>query len=412
MPGDRVCCSPGTPYADPKPQPSADGTCATHDIQSGDTCQGLASRYGVSVANLERWNRGKTWAWTECSDMMAGYNMCVSDGAAPLPRPQQGAECGPLVPGTERAWARARERARGGSVSLADLNPCPLKACCSNWGYCGVFPAHCEVRAPEGGGPGSKRKGEQSSCIANCGQEIRRNSGPPPSFQRIGYYESFNLWRDCLWLKAKNANTNGSYTHIHWSFADIDPAGWKPVVRDPDGQWSDFKALPNVKRIVSLGGWAYSTEPATYHVLRSAIIDNREAFAAGLAQFVRDEGIDEVDIDWEYPGVRPWLCFLPAQAMCSTDSRYVANRKVDTGSGHTRTWPTHRPEARRHRVPQVPHGPQEQAPVRQVRFDCGAGIVLVSQGIPHRKDRQGRRLHRLHDLRPARPVGLWQRQRL
>jgi len=75
------------------------------------------------------------------------------------------------------------------------------------------------------------------------------------------------------------------------------------VIKDAQNQWADFKALPDVKRIVSFGGWAYSTEAATYNIIRQAIINNRDAFASNLAQFIKDEGIDGVDIDWEYPGV-------------------------------------------------------------------------------------------------------------
>jgi hypothetical protein len=276
------------------PQPSADGTCATHFIVSGDLCSTLSVKYGVSVADLEKWNKGKTWAWTECKDMLIGYNMCVSDGTPPLPPPQQGAECGPLVPGTKKPTDK--------SVSLASLNPCPLKACCSNWGFCGVFPAHCDIHAPEGGGPGTKLKDFQNTCVANCGSKIKQNSAAPAAFQRIGYYESYNFGRKCLHMKAKNANTDGSYTHMHWAFGDIDPKTWKPVVNDSAKQWEDFKKLPNMKRILSLGGWAYSTEPATYNIIREAIITNRDTFAANLAKFVQDEGIDGIDIDWEYPG--------------------------------------------------------------------------------------------------------------
>jgi hypothetical protein len=276
------------------PKPSADGTCATHLIGSGDTCDKLSKQYGVSIDDLEKWNKGKTWAWTECKEALIGYNMCVSDGFAPLPPPQQGAECGPLVPGTKAPTDK--------SVSIASLNPCPLKACCSNWGFCGVFPAHCDIHAPEGGGPGTKLKDFQNTCVANCGNEIKQNSGPPAAFQRIGYYESYNFGRECLHMKAKNANTDGSYTHMHWAFADIDPNTWKPVINDSAKQWEDFKKLPNMKRIVSLGGWAYSTEPATYNIIRQAIINNRDTFAANLAKFVQDEKIDGIDIDWEYPG--------------------------------------------------------------------------------------------------------------
>jgi hypothetical protein len=293
--GDIVCCSAGDPP--PKPEPpkkNADGTCAVHLIVKGDTCGSLATKFGVTEKDLDKWNKGRTWAWTDCPGMMEGYTMCLSEGLPPMPAPQDTVQCGPMVPNTQRPTDP--------NTSLADLNPCPLKACCSNWGFCGPFEEHCAINAPEGGGPGATKKGFQNTCISNCGQDIKQNSGAPASFSRIGYYESFNLDRECLHLHAKNANTDGSYTHMHWAFAEIDPKTWKPIIKDPHDQWKGFKAL-KVKRIVSFGGWAYSTEPATYDIIRQAIINNREAFASNLAQFVKDEGIDGIDIDWEYPGV-------------------------------------------------------------------------------------------------------------
>lgn len=297
MPGDYICCSAGDPYVKPKPpvpKPSADGTCATHLIANGDTCSKVAAKYGVTVADLEKWNKAKTWAWTDCPGMKLGYNMCISDGSAPLPPPQAGTECGPIVPNTKKPSNK--------SIPLSEINPCPLKACCSNWGYCGIFPSHCDIHAKKGGGPGTTETGFQSTCISGCGTAIKKNSGPPAAFQRIGYYEAWNLDRECLWLKAKDANTDGTYTHIQWAFLEIDPKTWKPVVKDTKKQWADFKQLKNVKRIVSFGGWAYSTEAATYNIIRSAIIDNAAAFADGIANFLKTEGLDGVDIDWEYPG--------------------------------------------------------------------------------------------------------------
>jgi len=308
--GDYVCCSAGDPYTPPKPDPPAqnpDGTCASYLIQNTDTCGGLATQYGLTVDQIESYNKGKTWGWIQCSSMLAGYNMCLSPGASPLPPPQQGTECGPTVPGTQRPT---------GPFNMTDLNPCPLKACCSNWGFCGPYPAHCDVHAPPGGGPGTKLPGFESTCVSNCGNEIKQNSGPPAIFSRIGYYESWNLGRKCLWLKAENANTDGSYTHMHWGFAEIDPVTWKVVITDPHKQWTAFKQLQGVKRIISFGGWAYSTEPATYNIIRQAIITNRETFATNIAQFLNDEKIDGVDIDWEYPGVS----FLPLLKHPATDT--------------------------------------------------------------------------------------------
>lgn len=90
--GDTVCCSAGDPpsAAVVAPKPGSDGVCATHLIQNGDTCTTLAKKYGVTVENIEKWNKKKTWAWTKCDEMLIGYNMCVSDGFAPMPPPQQG----------------------------------------------------------------------------------------------------------------------------------------------------------------------------------------------------------------------------------------------------------------------------------------------------------------------------------
>ncbi|KAF2226558.1 hypothetical protein BDZ85DRAFT_316064 [Elsinoe ampelina] len=292
--GDSVFGTVGPLTKRAVPVPGSDGVCATHIIKNGDTCDAIARLYGITVASIEQWNKGRTWAWTECKDILVGNSMCISSGYVPLPPAQQGTECGPTVPGTPRP--------AGGSFSLANLNECPIKACCSNWGFCGVFPAHCNINAPEGGGPGSKLPGAASTCVSNCGVELKVNGPPPPSFGRIGYYESWNFDRECLYLSAKNANTDGTYTHMHWGFADIDPNTWKPIIKDPHNQWNDFKRLPEMKRIVSFGGWAYSTEPATYKIIRSAIIDNYLVFAKNLAQFAANEGIDGIDIDWEYPG--------------------------------------------------------------------------------------------------------------
>ncbi|RYP12509.1 hypothetical protein DL766_009948 [Monosporascus sp. MC13-8B] len=241
MPGDYVCYSAGDPYTEPKPNPpkaGPDGTCTTHLIANRDSCAALAKKYGLTISQIKRFNKGKTWAWTECTAMLSGYNMCLSEGTAPLPPPQQGTECGPLVPGTKPPNNK--------SILLADLNPYPLKACCNNWGFYSPFAAHCEIHAPKDGGPDSKLPGFQRTYVSNCGTEIKQNSGPPAAFERIGYYKSWNLERDCLWLKAKNVNNDLSYTQ--------------------------------------------------------AIIDNRKKFATNLAQFVKNKGLDGVDIDWEYPG--------------------------------------------------------------------------------------------------------------
>ncbi|ERT01646.1 hypothetical protein HMPREF1624_02898 [Sporothrix schenckii ATCC 58251] len=288
---DNATVSAATPTP---PAKNSDGTCASYVIQKTDTCSKLATQYGINVTDIEKWNANKTWAWTDCAGMMYGNNMCLSEGRAPLPPPQQGVECGPTLPGTTLPTNK--------SVSMADLNPCPLNACCSNWGFCGVFPQHCDIHnAPGSSSPGAKDKQFQNTCISNCNRDIKQNSGPPDTQMRVGYYEAFGMDRPCLNLKAKNANVGGVYTHIHWAFAAIDPTTLKPVINDTDKQWADFKALQDVKRIVSFGGWSFSTDAATFEVMRKAILENRDTFAANVLKFVNDEGLDGADFDWEYP---------------------------------------------------------------------------------------------------------------
>ena len=85
---------------------------------------------------------------------------------------------------------------------------------------------------------------------------------------------------------------------------DIDTSDWSPKIKDNHHQWEGFKGLQGVKRVISFGGWGFSTEPATYDVLRQAMSPkNRNKFANNIATFLSAEGLDGVDFDWEYPGV-------------------------------------------------------------------------------------------------------------
>ncbi len=288
----------GDPYVEPKPEPPQpnDGWFLRRPPHSelGHMRPAGHSGFGLTVDQLESFNEKKTWGWTEMRHHDGGLQHVSQQGEPATSPPQQGTQCGPMVPGNE---ADQQVDRHDGS------EPVSLKACCSNWGYCGPFPTHCDIHSSPDGAPGTKLPGFDSTSISGCGTDIKQNSGPPANFSRIGYYESWNMARPCLWMKAENANPNWYYTHVHWGFAEIDPQTWKVVLKDPNNQWQGFKNLQHVKRIVSFGGWAYSTEPATYNIIRQAIITNYEAFATNVAQFIANEGIDGVDIDWEYPGV-------------------------------------------------------------------------------------------------------------
>lgn len=65
-------------------------------------------------------------------------------------------------------------------------------------------------------------------------------------------------------------------------------------------------------RILTIRGWAFSTDVGTYNIFRNVTDANRVAMATNIANFVNDYGLDGVDIDWEYPGVRiSHVLFLP-----------------------------------------------------------------------------------------------------
>lgn len=85
---------------------------------------------------------------------------------------------------------------------------------------------------------------------------------------------------------------------------EIDTANWTPKVKDTHGQWEGFKSLTGVKKVISFGGWGYSTAPETYDILRQAMGPaHRFQFATNVLKFIIENNLDGVDFDWEYPGV-------------------------------------------------------------------------------------------------------------
>ncbi|KAK3317910.1 killer toxin alpha/beta [Apodospora peruviana] len=290
--GQRVCCSAGG-LPDIKPKKGADGVCATYRVEHGNNCCTIATNNGLTYEEIDKFNNGTTWGWYGCGKLLQDVNICLSEGKPPMPYPFPNAVCGPTVPGTRRPEGE-------GNTKIPDLNPCPLNACCNVWGQCGISGDFCTEKKSETGNPGTSAL--RDGCVTKCGMDIRNKDEAPGSFGRVGYYETWNFNRDCLNMHVENSNTDGSYTIIHWAFAEVNTADWSVKIRDDFNQWDKFKKI-SAKKVISFGGWGFSTEPETYDILRQAMSpQNRAKFSASIASFLTKENLDGVDFDWEYPG--------------------------------------------------------------------------------------------------------------
>ncbi|GEQ66990.1 hypothetical protein JCM33374_g653 [Metschnikowia sp. JCM 33374] len=249
-----------------RPPPNANKTCATHYIRKGDTCRILMARYWpLKEADIEQFNRN-TYGWRGCGHLIPQQPICVSGGTPPRPNPSPNAECGPLAPG-----------------DLYDAE-CRNNVCCSDNGFCGVTPAFCQV-TPEIGPPGT------NGCYSNCGYG-HLPTVRPSSFKKAAY------WLDTDGgLHMPVAEIHGFDT-VHYAYAKITKNSSIEVGR----QFGDFLKSSGARRVVSFGGWHFSSSPSTYNIMRQAVSEKyREVFARNVLQFVNSNGSDGVDFDWQYP---------------------------------------------------------------------------------------------------------------
>lgn len=128
-------------------------------------------------------------------------------------------------------------------------------------------------------------------------------SSPPAQFIKLGYFEGFNLGRDCLNMDASQIDT--SYTHIHFAFGVItNTFEIKQENAYAEFQFQQFKKVKGPKRIISFGGWVFSAEAPNYPIFRNGVkSENRNKLADNLVKYVVENGLDGLDIDWEYPSV-------------------------------------------------------------------------------------------------------------
>ncbi|KAL2132723.1 hypothetical protein VTI74DRAFT_3433 [Chaetomium olivicolor] len=280
-----VCCSSGS-LPDFRPKPNADGSCFSYKVQTGDNCANLGAEYGLTIEEIEGFNKN-TWGWSGCKLLFAETIMCLSTGKPPFPTPIANAVCGPQKLGSKPPT--------DGS-NIADLNPCPLNACCNIWGQCGISKDFCIDTNT--GPPGTAAPGTYG-CISNCGLDVIK--GTRTGAIKIAYFQGYGMNRKCLYQDALQIDTS-KYTHVHFGFATLTPS-YEVQVGDTLSSYifGEFKRIRNAKRILSFGGWDFSTSGSTYYIFREDLPDfdpgkaedgpNYLAFLAVLKNLLRGKTV-------------------------------------------------------------------------------------------------------------------------
>lgn len=125
----------------------------------------------------------------------------------------------------------------------------------------------------------------------------------------------------------KTCLTAHSYTHIHLAFGVLTSSFAIDVSQISD-QFSRFKLITGPKKVLSLGGWAFSTEPATYQLFRDAVKPgNQDTFVANIVSFVQQHNLDGIDIDWEYPNA-PDIPGIPPGVQADADNYLTFFQKL------------------------------------------------------------------------------------
>lgn len=116
----------------------------------------------------------------------------------------------------------------------------------------------------------------------------------------VGYYAAWAPWRGY----GPEQLDPHQFTQINYAFADINQATGKVVLADPQREKETLAGLtalrkknPNLKIVLSIGGWDYST----YFSDVASTAARRETFAKSCLELILAHDLDGVDLDWEYP---------------------------------------------------------------------------------------------------------------
>ncbi|KAK4441989.1 hypothetical protein QBC34DRAFT_499971 [Podospora aff. communis PSN243] len=176
----------------------------------------------------------------------------------------------------------------GDGPEWSQIDECPLRVCCSKWGWCGMTEELC---------------GDKQVLRPSCTPTER-------TIRRVvGYYKGWAARRKCMSYRPLDIK-RGAYTHINFAFAHLDPVTFAIVPADP-GDVALYKELTDMKRsdselkvYIALGGWAHDEPWAPTAKAFSRMVSseqNQRAFFTSLISFLTTYNFDGIDVDWEYP---------------------------------------------------------------------------------------------------------------
>jgi GH18 family chitinase len=102
-------------------------------------------------------------------------------------------------------------------------------------------------------------------------------------------------------MEASDISGDIDYTHIHFAFANL-TQNYEVDLGDQQIQFQLFLGTTQYKRIISFGGWAFSTDPSTYNIFCEGVtVTNRGTLVTNIVNFVKQYGLDGADIDLGIP---------------------------------------------------------------------------------------------------------------
>ncbi|KAK7041727.1 hypothetical protein VNI00_009016 [Paramarasmius palmivorus] len=249
--GQKVCVSPGSLPSN-APGPSPNGTCFEYFVQPNDNCFGIATKFTITVDQIEEWNKN-TWKWKGCSGLQVGLAMCVSPGDSPPI---------PIIPGLHA------------------------------FGFCGLTDEFCTTTGP-------------NPCISNCGQPTLPSCSPGGTLGRyIAYYAGWGNRRTCgTNVAPADVNWEG-FTDVKFAFATISQ-GMEIQLADQDVPLlkelvSQKEKYSSMKVTIALGGWDFSEMEPTRDLFSVMIgtSGNRATFISSVKNMMSTYQLDGIDIDF------------------------------------------------------------------------------------------------------------------